>query len=109
MNDPQKAERTADTVSGLVEQVDQLRQAVDSHASIDQAIGIVVALGQVAPEQGWEVLREVSQHTNIKLRAVADLILAWGQNGDLPAEVRDELGASLARRAGPPPAEGPVT
>lgn len=100
MDETESVQEPAETVAHLVEEVDQLRQAVDSHAAIDQAIGIVVALGQVTPDQGWDVLQEVSQHTNIKVRSIADLIVTWGQNGDLPSEVRIELGASLARRTG---------
>ena len=67
--------RLATYKSSVQEQVDQLKEAVASHAVVDQAIGMVVALGRVTPDQGWEVLRDVSQHTNIKLRNVAELIL----------------------------------
>ncbi len=52
---------------------------------------MVVALGRVTPDQGWQVLKEVSQHTNIKLRNVADLILVWGRTGGMPPEIRAEL------------------
>ncbi|EFL37629.1 ANTAR domain-containing protein [Streptomyces griseoflavus Tu4000] len=64
---------------------------------VDQAIGMVVALGRVSPDQGWTVLREVSQRTNIKLRSVADMILVWGRTGRLPAEVRTVLEEVLDR------------
>ncbi|MGW2231562.1 ANTAR domain-containing protein [Streptomyces formicae] len=106
MSDHEETAKTAETVARLEEEVDHLKKAVDSHATVDQAIGIVVALGQVTPEQGWDVLQEVSQHTNIKLRTIADLIVTWGQNGELPAEVQAELGASLARRSEGPPSAG---
>jgi hypothetical protein len=53
----------------LQEEVEQLKEAVASHAVVDQAIGMMVALGRVTPDQGWVVLKDVSQHTNIKLRA----------------------------------------
>lgn len=81
----------------LQEQVDQLKEAVASHAVVDQAIGMVVALGRVTPDEGWEVLRDVSQHTNIKLRNVADLILIWGRSGEMPPEIRLELQEALER------------
>ncbi|BFO17711.1 hypothetical protein SHKM778_40990 [Streptomyces sp. KM77-8] len=64
---------------------------------VDQAIGMVVALGRVSPDQAWTVLREVSQRTNIKLRNVADLILVWGRTGLLPADVRTVLEDVLDR------------
>ncbi|MFJ2566548.1 ANTAR domain-containing protein [Streptomyces sp. NPDC087568] len=39
----------------------QLRQAVDSHAVIDQAIGVLIAVWRVPPADGWQVLVDVSQ------------------------------------------------
>ncbi|MEU6318128.1 ANTAR domain-containing protein [Streptomyces sp. NPDC047009] len=65
----------------LSEENTQLRRAVASHAIIDQAIGVIVVLGQIPPEEGWRVLRDVSQHTNIKLRAVAEHVLKFAQGG----------------------------
>ncbi|CAL9616327.1 ANTAR domain-containing protein [Streptomyces sp. enrichment culture] len=87
----------ADRILRLEEEVQQLKDAVVSHAVVDQAIGMVVALGRVSPDQGWTVLREVSQRTNIKLRNIADLILVWGRTGLLPPEVRAELEDALDR------------
>ncbi|CAM5682435.1 ANTAR domain-containing protein OS=Streptomyces fumanus OX=67302 GN=GCM10018772_19280 PE=4 SV=1 [Streptomyces fumanus] len=86
-----------DPADELREQVRQLQQAVVSHAVVDQAIGMVVALGRVTPDQGWAVLKEVSQHTNVKLRSVAELILAWARTGALPAEIRAALEEALDR------------
>lgn len=77
----------------LQREVDQLQEAVASHAVVDQAIGVLVALGRMTPDEGWTVLREVSQHTNIKLRQVAEMILLWGRGGPLPEVVRGELEA----------------
>lgn len=79
----------------LREEVGQLKEAVTSHATVDQAIGMMVALGRVTPDEGWAVLREVSQLTNIKLRNIAELILIWGRNGDLPSDVRAPLEEAL--------------
>ncbi|WAZ19319.1 ANTAR domain-containing protein [Streptomyces cinnabarinus] len=84
-------------ISELQQEVDQLKEAVTSHAVVDQAIGMVVALGRVSPSQGWAVLKDVSQHTNIKLRQVADLILIWGRDGEMPPEIRAELEDALDR------------
>ncbi|MER6564121.1 ANTAR domain-containing protein [Streptomyces sp. NPDC001027] len=84
-------------IFALEEEVEQLKEAVASHAVVDQAIGVVVALGRMTPEEGWAVLREVSQHTNVKLRSVAELILLWGRRGELPADIRAELEDVLDR------------
>ncbi|MEU6071709.1 ANTAR domain-containing protein [Streptomyces sp. NPDC047082] len=93
----ERHEDETDRIFELQGEVQQLKEAVASHAVVDQAIGMVVALGRVTPDQGWQVLKEVSQHTNIKLRNVADLILIWGRTGDMPAEIRAELEDALDR------------
>lgn len=90
-------ETEPDSVFALQEEVHQLKEAVTSHAVVDQAIGMMVALGRITPDQGWVVLKEVSQHTNIKLRNVAELVLIWGRTGDMPAEVGAELEDALDR------------
>ncbi|OIK07614.1 ANTAR domain-containing protein [Streptomyces monashensis] len=84
-------------MSGLEEQILQLKEAVTSHAVVDQGMGMVVALGRVSPDEAWVVLKEVSQHTNIKLRNVADMILIWGRTGEMPADIRAELEDALDR------------
>lgn len=91
------AAKQGEKVVELQRKVIQLEKAVESHATVDQAIGIVVALGKLTPDQGWTVLRETSQHTNMKLSRVADLVVAWGCAGELPENVRRALDASLAR------------
>jgi hypothetical protein len=96
-DDGRVRESEPDRIFRLQEEIDQLKEAVASHAVVDQAIGMVVALGRVTPDEGWEVLKEVSQHTNIKLRNVADLILVWGRTGDMPEELRVELAEALER------------
>lgn len=90
----------SDRIFALQEEVQQLKEAVVSHAVVDQAIGMVVVLGRISPDQGWAVLKEVSQHTNIKLRSVAELILVWGRTGVMPEEIRSALEDALDR-AGP--------
>ncbi|MBV1941160.1 ANTAR domain-containing protein [Streptomyces sp. BV286] len=96
---------------GVEEQVEELRdenaqlqEAVHSHAVVDQAIGVMIAVGQLTPFQGWEVLREVSQRTNIKLRNVAELVVEWPRTGELSAGIRAELEQQLDRaRSSRPP------
>ncbi|MBL1082536.1 ANTAR domain-containing protein [Streptomyces actinomycinicus] len=81
----------------LQQENDQLQRAVSSHAVIDQAIGAVVVLGRLAPEEAWRALRDVSQRTNVKLRTVAEHVLAYAQGGPLPEPVRAELAKAIAR------------
>ncbi|EDY58881.1 MULTISPECIES: ANTAR domain-containing protein [Streptomyces] len=94
---PNEPADESDRIFALQEEIGQLKEAVASHAVVDQAIGMVVALGRITPDEGWEVLKEVSQHTNIKLRYVAELILLWGRSGEIPPEIRVELEEALDR------------
>ncbi|MFF5968252.1 ANTAR domain-containing protein [Streptomyces collinus] len=75
----------------------QLRQAVDSHATVDHAIGVLIALHRLVPENGFDVLREVSQHTNIKVRALAEIVIGWGLGATLPPSVARELDKAVQR------------
>ncbi|KMS85376.1 ANTAR domain-containing protein [Streptomyces sp. NRRL WC-3725] len=84
-----------DQVKALQEEVEQLRRALGSHALVDQAIGVVITVGGLRPEQGWEVLRHMSQHTNIKLREVARCLVEWPSRGRLPEVIRRALPAAV--------------
>ncbi|MGW7673864.1 ANTAR domain-containing protein [Streptomyces sp. NPDC054775] len=88
---------SGDKISRLSEENAQLRQAVDSHAVIDQAIGILAAVWRVPPADGWDVLREVSQHLNRKLHAVAQDVVEWALGCPLPEPVERELQALITR------------
>ncbi|MGK3941835.1 ANTAR domain-containing protein [Streptomyces sp. RP5T] len=88
-------EEPADKVEELRTEVAQLRQALVSHAIVDQAIGVVIALSGLRPEQGWEILKTVSQHTNTKVREVAGHVVRWPDAGTLPPEIRRALRAAL--------------
>ncbi|MFI6567245.1 ANTAR domain-containing protein [Streptomyces sp. NPDC050534] len=81
----------------LEEECSQLRQALSSHAIVDQAIGALVVLGQIPPEEAWRGLRDVSQRTNTKLRTVAEHVMAFAQGADLPEPERIELQRAISR------------
>ncbi|WP_251091357.1 ANTAR domain-containing protein [Streptomyces sp. Caat 7-52] len=82
-------------VSELQQHVEQLQEALVSHAVIDQAIGVVITLSGLRPDQGFEVLKTVSQNTNIKLREIAELIIEWVHTERLPDNIRQALQAAL--------------
>lgn len=82
-------------------QVDQLRQALASHVRVDQAIGVIVVLGKISPDNGFAVLKDVSQHTNIKLSDVADHVLDFAQGKDLPDSVLTAMRSAFARHGEP--------
>ncbi|WP_338702825.1 ANTAR domain-containing protein [Streptomyces sp. Q6] len=75
----------------LENQVEQLKRAVHSHAEIDQAMGVVAAVGRIPPAEAWDVLREVSMRSNTRLRSVAGQLIEWARTGELDDGVRGEL------------------
>jgi hypothetical protein len=66
-------------------EVTDLRRAMESHPVIDRARGMLMALGPCTADEAWEVLVEVSQHTNIKLRQVAAELAATPEGGGATA------------------------
>ncbi|MEV7994479.1 ANTAR domain-containing protein [Streptomyces sp. NPDC086077] len=96
-SEPTPARGPQSEVERLRQENEQLRQALGSHAVIDRAIGVLTALGRIAPQDGFTVLREVSQHTNIKLIQVAEEVLKYAQGAALPDALLGELQAALAR------------
>ncbi|MGW0902890.1 ANTAR domain-containing protein [Streptomyces sp. NPDC002853] len=93
--------REAETVVELQDEVEQLKQAVWAHATVDQAIGVVVVLGQLSPDEAWNVIRQVSMRTNTKLREVAQQIVTWGRTGALDDVLSHELRGQIRQQQGP--------
>lgn len=54
---------------------DQLKAALTSRATIDQAIGIVMSRRGCGPDEGFATLRQMSQNQNIKLSLVAERVV----------------------------------
>ncbi|MFG2607640.1 ANTAR domain-containing protein [Streptomyces sp. NPDC048514] len=80
----------------------QLRQAISSHATVDRAIGVLVARAGISPDDGFGILREVSQHLNIRLSVLAAEIVRHARGAGLPPRLLGELHATLTRRAETP-------
>lgn len=80
----------------LRKEVDGLRQALASHPVIDMARGIVMATAACTPEQAWQLLVDVSQHSNVKLREVARHIVDSVNGPPPPPAVRTALRAAIA-------------
>ncbi|KES05558.1 hypothetical protein BU52_18705 [Streptomyces toyocaensis] len=85
----------------LQEEVEQLRRAIASRPVIDQARGVLMATYGCTPDEAWHILREASQLSNTKLRAVAESLTASteAEGAPPPEEVRAALSQALARRS----------
>jgi anti-anti-sigma factor len=83
-------------------EVGQLRRAMETRPVIDMARGLLMASFALTPEEAWGVLVEVSQHTNTKLRHLAQILLdtvTGSRNGKrLPESVRREITEAVARQ-----------
>ncbi|MEU8585804.1 ANTAR domain-containing protein [Streptomyces sp. NPDC048664] len=67
--------------------------------AIWSAIGIVVTSAGLRAEDGRNVLRDLSQHTDIKMRHVAELLVEGAQTGHLATAIRHKPERSMATRA----------
>ncbi|MFE0766388.1 ANTAR domain-containing protein [Streptomyces smyrnaeus] len=76
---------------------EQLRKAMDSRATIEQARGMLMALASCPGEAAWPMLVEISQHSNVKLRHVAAALVAAATGGLLPPEIEPAYRDTLAR------------
>jgi hypothetical protein len=56
--------------------------ALASREVIGQAQGILMERERIAPDQAFDILRRASQHLNVKLRAVAQDLVATGERPD---------------------------
>lgn len=71
---------------------DQLRRAVESHAVIDQAKGVLMLVYGIDGEASFELLRWSSQQRNVKLLALAERVVgAAAVIGGLAPEIRSQL------------------
>ncbi|MGH8774115.1 MAG: GAF and ANTAR domain-containing protein [Jiangellaceae bacterium] len=61
---------------------EQLRTALTSRATIDQAVGVVMAHRGCPPDQAFDVLRTASQNGNVKLRVIAQEVVDRAAQGD---------------------------
>ncbi|MFD4875958.1 ANTAR domain-containing protein [Streptomyces sp. NPDC058420] len=73
----------------------QLLLALETRAVIDQARGMVMALAPCSSDRAWDLLVDVSQHCNIKLRVVATALVATTADEALPAPIQRELRRAL--------------
>ncbi|MET7617845.1 ANTAR domain-containing protein [Streptomyces sp. NPDC005408] len=80
----------------LREEVEGLRRALRTHPVIDMARGIIMATASCTPNEAWQVLVHVSQHTNVKLRDIAQRIVDAVGGPPPPRPVRTALRSALA-------------
>ena len=91
-------ESDADRVRALRTEVLQLRTAMASRATIEQAKGVLMLLTSCSDQAAFELLAHLSSHTHRKVRDVAQTITeSAAGRGTLPADISE-----IIRDACPP-------
>ncbi|GAB3468427.1 ANTAR domain-containing protein [Kineococcus endophyticus] len=84
----------ADRVAALEREVAQLRTALENRPRIEHAVGIVMQLVGCDETLAWDLLSRLSQHTNVKVRVMADALASRvGDGHGVPADVAAGLRA----------------
>ena len=65
----------AETYTNLTTEVDNLRRALRTRPTIDQAKGIIMADRRCTPEEAFDILKQLSMDTNVRLADVAAAIV----------------------------------
>jgi hypothetical protein len=74
-----------------------VRASARTRAAIEQAKGVLMLTHCIGAEEAFEVLRSCSQATNVKVRELADAVMAAvTESGQLPRSVRRHTTAVLA-------------
>jgi len=86
---PSDPDRLRARIAELESELDGLRRALRTRTVIAQATGLLAAVGERAPEQGFQLLVELSQQYNVKLHTVAQQVV------DLAAELGPRRAVAL--------------
>ncbi|MER6979497.1 ANTAR domain-containing protein [Streptomyces carpinensis] len=93
--EPETDGEIATELALLREENAQQRHALASRPLIDQARGMIMAIGRCTSVEAWPVLMAVSQHGNVQLHTVAQQLVATTADHQLPAPIRRALGQIL--------------
>jgi hypothetical protein len=74
----------ARTAVTYAREIEQLRAAITSRQLIGQAVGILMERYQLSDDHAFAFLTRLSQDRNVKLRLVAEEVIALTQSGDRP-------------------------
>jgi ANTAR domain len=85
-------------LEALRREIANLRAALVSRATIDQARGILVARYQLSPDGAFDLLVRWSQDRNIKLRTIAENLVTLAQHGLDGPGIDPALGRWLAEQ-----------
>ncbi|MFJ2829256.1 ANTAR domain-containing protein [Streptomyces sp. NPDC087263] len=79
----------------MEQELQQLRQAMESRPAIDMARGVLVKVFRCPREEAWRIMVRVSQNSNVKVRNVAEVLLETVQGEPFPDDLRPHLVAAV--------------
>lgn len=71
--------RLTQRIADLERKAENLQRALDSARVIGAAVGIIMERDRVTADEAFEVLSNVSQRANVKLRDVAATVMLTGE------------------------------
>ncbi|MFC0431396.1 ANTAR domain-containing protein [Kutzneria buriramensis] len=86
---PSGEDRLRARIAELESEIDGLRRALRTRTVIAQATGLLAAVGEQGPQQGFQLLVELSQQYNVKLHTLAQQVV------DLSTELGPRRAATL--------------
>jgi hypothetical protein len=72
----------------------QLEEALESHAVVDQARGVLMATHRIDADAAWALLVRVSSHQNIRVRTLAEAVITL-MTSPVPAEPSPATSAAI--------------
>lgn len=86
--------RPADRPFDADARIRQLEEALESHALVDQARGVLMATHRIDADAAWGLLVRVSSHQNIKVRTLAEAVITL-MTSPVPAEPSPATSAAI--------------
>jgi anti-anti-sigma factor len=86
----------SDEAAELRTEVVQLKRAMLTRPVIDLARGVLMASFGLSPEDAWNVLVSLSQHTNTKLHQVAEEVVDSVNGAPLPDHLHQRITTAIA-------------
>ncbi|WP_241844857.1 ANTAR domain-containing protein [Streptomyces silvensis] len=83
-------------MAALLRENAHLKEAKAGWAVVDQARGVLMAVAGCGTEEAWQILLSTSQHANVKLRRVAEMVVASTHGADVEEPAASHLRAALA-------------
>lgn len=86
-----------DDEEDLRTEITHLKRALQTRPIIDLARGVLMASFGLSAEEAWTVLVEASQHTNTKLRYVAEELVNAVNGHEMPEPFQQHIAAAVTR------------